>query len=109
MYDRYLTQEDSAAFIKAVSERYTIRALQRLAEHGDRELRRAAILALGFIGDYDMNAVLGRALNDADRGVRLLAENGIRQLWRRDGSPHQRKKIQIIIRFNTSDKHDKAL
>ncbi len=109
LYDRYLTQEDSAAFIKTVSQRYTIGALQRLAENGDRESRRAAILALGFIADYDMNAVLGRALNDPDRGVRLLAENGIRQLWRRDGSPQQRKKIKIIIRLNTSDGHDEAL
>ena len=42
-------------------------------------------MALGFVGDFSQNAALGRALHDRDRGVRLLADNGIRQLWRRDG------------------------
>jgi predicted O-methyltransferase YrrM len=41
--------------------------------------RRAAILALGALGDYTSNTAMGRALQDADRGVRILADNAIRQ------------------------------
>jgi tetratricopeptide (TPR) repeat protein len=39
-------------------------------------------------------------MNDNDRSVRLLAENGIRELWCRDGSPEQRRQLARIIRYN---------
>ena len=75
-YRRYLEDEDSARFVKGVAGRYTVATLERLAEHGSREGRRAATLALGLVADFSSNAVLGRRLKDPDRGVRILAENG---------------------------------
>src|SRR5690606_37653483 len=88
---------------------YTLATLERLAEMGTRMSRRAAVLALGFLADYESNAVLGRALCDEDRGVRLLAENGIRELWRRAGNEDQQQEIGIIIRLNASRQYLEAV
>src|SRR5206468_2954144 len=81
MYEQYLASQDSTAFIKSVSSRYNCGTLERLAAYGPRTVRRAAVLALGILGGYESNGALGRALLDRDRGVRTLAENGIRALW----------------------------
>ena len=109
LYHRYLDDEDAATFVKAVSLRYCVGTLERLAEYGTRLSRRAAIMALGFLGSYDSNDVLGRALHDDDRGVRMLAENGVRDLWCRDGSDSQRQKLGVVIRLNASQQFDEAV
>lgn len=109
LYHRYLDTEDSAAFIKSVSQYYTTASLSRLAEYGDYLSRRAGILALGYLAGYEANAVIGRAMKDADRGVRMLAENGIRQLWHRAGSETQRQKLATIVRLNNSQQFAQAI
>ena len=103
LYQRYLNHEDSANFISTVASRYTIGTLERLAEFGQRTSRRAATMALGFLGDYRSNDVMGRRLSDEDRGVRMLAENSIRELWYRDGNETQRQMLQVIIRLNNAE------
>jgi tetratricopeptide (TPR) repeat protein len=100
LYEKYLDNQDSVAFVNLVSERYAQGTLQRLALSGLREIRRAAILALGFLGDYESNHTLGRALLDEDRTVRTLAENGLRSAWSRMGSEKQRREIAIVARLN---------
>jgi tetratricopeptide (TPR) repeat protein len=80
-----------------------------LADGGNPVLRRAAVMAVGFLGDYSHNAILGRALNDDDRGVRLLADSGIRQLWRRDGNPRQQERLSRICRLNQNDQYAEAI
>lgn len=103
LYQRYLNHEDSATFITAVAARYTLGTIERLAEFGQRTSRRAATMALGFLGDYRSNDVMGRRLSDEDRGVRMLAENSIRELWYRDGNETQRQTLQVIIRLNNAE------
>lgn len=102
LYDQFLADEDSASLIHRVGLRYNQATLVRLMRHPHRLVRRAAALALGYLGDYGVNVVLGRALNDLDRGVRLLAENGIRSVWCRAGSEEQRREISAIIALNTT-------
>ena len=107
-YRQYLSDEDSAAFIKAVSQDYTLGTLERLASHNRRVVRRAAIMALGFLADFAANAVLGRALHDDDRGVRIIAENAICELWQRDGNEAQRQQLRVILRRNASQRYAEA-
>jgi hypothetical protein len=57
-------------------------------------------LALSFCGDMRNNAVLGRALHDPDRGVRMLAESGVSEIWLRDGTPPQQLLLRKIVRLN---------
>ncbi|MCO6456857.1 MAG: tetratricopeptide repeat protein [Pirellulaceae bacterium] len=101
-FGRYLSDEDAAGFIRAVSEQYALATLERLAAGGSAVTRRAAVLAIGYLGNFENNAVLGRALRDDDRGVRVLAESGIRELWVRDGDPRQRQWLRQLIRLNAA-------
>jgi tetratricopeptide (TPR) repeat protein len=100
LYQEYLTTEESAKFVSRVAQSYTLGTLTRLASGGDRSCRRASVLALGYLGDYAVNAALGCALHDDDRGVRMLAENAIREIWRRDGTPQQQHDLERVARWN---------
>ena len=51
-FRRYLESEDSAEFIRSVSQQYTEPTLGRLAQSDRRGTRRAAVMALGFIGSF---------------------------------------------------------
>ncbi len=109
LYRQYLDHQESAEFTRSVSQCYASGTLQRLARHPTRQVRRAAVLALGFLGDYDANHTLGCALLDEDRTVRSLAENGIRTVWARAGNESERQDLGAIIRFNAAQLHEKAL
>ena len=109
LYYQFLDNEDSAGFIRAVTARYTLATLERLAAYGSFHARRAAVLAISFVGDYRQNSILGRSLLDSDRGVRLLADNGIREIWRRDGNQHQRQTLARLVRLNLARNSHEAL
>ncbi len=101
IYRQYLADQNTDGFAARVSQRYAAGSLERLAVAGDRLCRRAAVLAIGLLGDYGSNAALGRALHDADRGVRMLADTWIRVLWQRDGNESQRAELEQIIAENS--------
>jgi len=109
LYRQYLDRQDSATFISRLSQTYTQGTLERLAQHVLAEIRRAAVLALGFVGDYEANHVMGLALVDKDRTVRTLAENGIRHVWTRAGNQRQRQLLGIVIRLNTAQQFEEAV
>ena len=71
--------------------------------------RRAATLALGFFGDYNCNATLGRALWDDDRGVRMIAEEGILRVWLRDGRPSEQSRLRKLAHCNNSQQYRQSL
>jgi tetratricopeptide (TPR) repeat protein len=108
-YEQYLDKQDSADFIGKVSHCYSAGGLERLAVHGHRAVRRAAVLALGVIGDYEANHTLGRALLDEDRTVRTLAENGIRAIWTRAGGDEERQELGLIMRLNAAQHYKDAV
>ncbi len=101
-YQEYLEHPDAEVFSGRVSQFYTPGTLQRLVRHPSREIRRAAVLALGFVGDYTANHPLGCALHDDDRTVRTLAENAIRTVWTRAGNESERAELDAIIHLNTA-------
>lgn len=109
MYKAYLLDQCVDRFQAAVAERYLAGTLERIAEMGDRMDRRAAILALSLLGDYRSNNAMGRALRDDDRGVRMLAENGIRTIWCRHGDKAQRKLLQEIVELNGVRRFESAI
>jgi len=109
LYEKYLDNQDSAGYINQVSARYTQGTLQRLARHLFREVRRAAVLALGFLGDYQCNHTMGRSLVDQDRTVRNLAENGIRSIWTRVGGERDRQELAEIMRLNAAQQYKEVI
>ena len=104
LYHRYLRDEDSAEFIREVASRYTVSSLHRLAANGERATRRAAVMAICFLGSFCDNEVIGRSLIDEDRGVRMLADHGIRQLWTRQGTPAQQQALGRLYRIVSQDR-----
>jgi tetratricopeptide (TPR) repeat protein len=107
-FEAYLDEQDINTFLRAVSERYFIGTLERLALNGERMARRGSVLALGRLSDYQSNAVLGKALVDLDRGVRTLAENAISLIWPRVGlSIHQRRLGAVDEQLDEGD-YDRA-
>jgi tetratricopeptide (TPR) repeat protein len=109
LYEKYLDNQDSAGFINQVSKRYSQGTLQRLAQHPFREVRRSAVLALGFLGDYLCNHTMGRSLLDDDRTVRTLAENGIRSVWTRIGGEPDRQELNNIMRLNAAQQYKEVI
>lgn len=109
LYARYLEDRDAASLVRKLQGHYTQGTLERLATHPLREVRRAAVLALGFIGDYESNAVMGRALLDEDRSVRMLAESGIRSVWIRAGNEAQRQHLAIVTRLIAAQRYEEAV
>jgi tetratricopeptide (TPR) repeat protein len=108
-YQQYLTDENSADFIRSVSRNYTMGSLERLSRYGDRLSRRAAILAIGFVGDFSCNEIMGQAMVDGDRAVRLLADHGIRQIWQRQGTLSQQAVVQRLYRMNEQDRLEEVI
>lgn len=108
LYLRYLDDEESAGFITAVSRHYSIPTLERLAEFGQYLSRRGAILALGYLGSFRSSPTMAHALRDSDRVVRILAENGIFDLWCRDGNDSQQQQMRIVVRLNDAHQFEEA-
>ncbi len=109
LYEQYLDNQDAATFLRKVVWGYTQGTLQRLAEHDSCKVRRGAVLALGLLGDYEVNSALGRALQDADRTVRSLAETAIRNVWIRVGSDEHRQQLGIVVRLNAAQRYQEAI
>ncbi len=109
LYHQYLVDQDTAQFSRRVGQQYTMGSLERLAVIGDRMVRRAAVLAIGLLGDYNSNATLGRSLHDDDRGVRMLAESGIRKLWCRIGTAEHRRLLDAVVELNSTGRLIEAI
>jgi len=107
-YDRYLVDQNVSVFIRSVSSSYTAGSLERIIASGDRAARRGAVLALSRLSDYRSNSTLGRVLSDSDRGVRTLAENGIRRLWMRIGTPAQQRHLAAIGELLEEQDYERA-
>jgi tetratricopeptide (TPR) repeat protein len=108
LYEDYLVNQDASTFTRDVTARYAVGTLERLVGSADRRTRRAAVLALGLVGDYTSNPVLGRSLTDVDRLTRCLAENAIRALWLRDGTEPQRERLERLVQLNSAQQYKDA-
>jgi tetratricopeptide (TPR) repeat protein len=109
LYNRYLEDRDLAAYVEQLSRSYRQGTLERLAQHPLREIRRAAVLALGFLGDYSANHTVGCALCDGDRPVRLLADTAIRSIWARAGDDSQRRELTAVVELNAARHYEEAI
>lgn len=109
LYQQYLKDQEASRFSRKTAECYSQGTLQRLAEHDGRLVRRAAVLALGFLADYEANPTLGKALQDEDRTVRISADNAIRNVWTRAGTEEQQQQLQAILRLNLAQHFQEAI
>jgi tetratricopeptide (TPR) repeat protein len=99
LYLAYLQKHDARSFIGQIMEYYNEASLIRLTGAVCVDTRRAAGLALGFVGTYQANNALGCLLQDHDRSVRLIAESSLKSVWSRDGSEEQRQELYAVMRL----------
>ena len=109
VYERYLESRDTVGFVYTVSKRYTAGTLQRLAAQPDPKVRCAAVLALGYVGDFEVNHTVGRAMQDEDANVRLLAGTASRSVWNRAGGEAHRRQLADTIRLNAARRYREAV
>jgi tetratricopeptide (TPR) repeat protein len=85
-------------FRASVRTRYTEGTLQRVLASADVKARRAAALALGFVGTMDSNPVLAAALADRDVLVQKFAADALWEVWFRAGTPDQNWRLREAAR-----------
>lgn len=108
-YRRYLNSADSPRFAAEVDEYYASTTLTTLLGRGDVEMRRAAALALGMLGDERSIEPLGRALSDDDRGVRLASDDSFRGLLVRNAAPNHHQQLLKVMHLNDGGEYAAAL
>ena len=108
-YRRYLDSADAPKFATEVDEYYSRPTLMTLLSRGDVENRRAAAMSLGMLGDRSSVEPLGRALCDADRGVRLAADDSFRALLVREGAPLHQQQLLKVMHLNDGGEYAAAL
>lgn len=108
-YYRFIDEGNVASFVREVSLHYTPVTLQRVVRFGGRAGRRGAALALTLIGGPDGAAAVGEALQDEDRGVRMIAEQGLPAMWLRAAGPEAALLLQSVLRLNAMGDHLEAL
>jgi tetratricopeptide (TPR) repeat protein len=109
LYRRYLDTENSADFIRTVASYYSLPTLHRIALGGDRVSRRAAMMAVCFIGGNESFETIGHGLRDDDRAVRLLAEDGSGNVWLRSASKGAQQSLQVVVRHICSQELESAI
>lgn len=85
-------------FRSAVRQRYTEGTLQRLLVSPAVKARRAAALALSFLGSRESNAALAAALHDPDFLVQRFAADALWEVWFRGGTPEQNQRLREAVR-----------
>lgn len=94
-------------FKKGVESRYTEGTLVRLLSATNREVRQAAVLALGLTGTIKVNALLAARLHDEDSTVSELAADALWSVWFRADSRENNQELQRLMRLDV-DKHTAA-
>ena len=93
-------KEALEVFKHRVAERYNEGTLLRLVANGDAECRRAALLALGFLGT--MNACPGIAAclrKEEERETARIAADTLWTLWFRGDTPANNQELQRLARL----------
>ena len=95
-FDTFLRNQDIEAFRLSVMSRYGEGTLARLAQSGGTKAKRAAVLALGLLGSYEVNDVVAKRLADPDPVVRNLASNALWAIWFRADSAENNATLEQV-------------
>lgn len=78
---------DAEALAQTVQASWKPLTICELLNDPDCDVRRAAAVVLGFVGDRQVVACLAKALRDVDPQVNEMAEFGLMSIWFQGGSP----------------------
>src|SRR5688572_8540732 len=83
-------------FKRNVAARYTLSTLARLLQNSDAEIRQAAVLALGLLGNMTVNRMIADRLHDSDTKVRAMASEALWSLWLRADTPDNNHELKRL-------------
>jgi tetratricopeptide (TPR) repeat protein len=108
-YETYLRDHDIDAFRQHVSARYMEGTLVRLIEAPNIQARRAALLALGLFGSFEVNAPVAKALRDPDPTVRSIADNALWAIWFRADTPENNGTLERVGALISQQRFEEAI
>jgi tetratricopeptide (TPR) repeat protein len=108
-YETFLRDHDINAFRQHVSARYMEGTLARLIESPNVQARRAAVLALGLFGSFEVNAAVAKAMRDSDPTVRDLADNALWAIWFRADTPENNATVATVSRLISQHRFEEAI
>jgi tetratricopeptide (TPR) repeat protein len=108
-FEAYLRDQDIDAFRRQVSARYTDGTLARLIDSPKVQARRAALLALGLFGGFEVNAAVARGLRDPDPTVRRLADNALWAIWFRADTPENNAALERVSDLVHQQRFEEAI
>jgi tetratricopeptide (TPR) repeat protein len=102
-------QDGMREFRDAVHNKYSEGTLTRMLAFGEVRTRRAAVLALGFIGTMNSNAAVATCLLDGDLLVQRFAADALWEIWFRAGTDEQNHQLQQALCQPDADRVRAAL
>jgi tetratricopeptide (TPR) repeat protein len=94
---------------QVLSEKYPQETLINLLNHEMALTRRAAVYALGFIGDMDAVPPLAESLKHPDSGTRFNAEQALWEVWFRSGDAAVDAKLQEGMNEIKKERYEAAI
>jgi tetratricopeptide (TPR) repeat protein len=96
-------QKSLLRFKRSVEARYNPATLERLLHSSFAEVRQSAILALGLIGTFQVNANLAKCLHDEDAVARTLTEQALRSIWLRADTAENNRELHRLMDLVVSE------
>lgn len=109
LYEQYQRDEDCPTFVRNVSQKYAVGTIEKLAASKEANTRKAAVLALGFLGDVHNTPTLGKLIQDPCSVIRSMAEQAIQQAWFRVGTEKEQKELLHIERLNMANEYERVV
>jgi tetratricopeptide (TPR) repeat protein len=108
-YEEFLESRDPDQFSQKVLARYNESTLIKLLESTKPETRRAAVLALGYVGGPKANAAVGDCMRDEDLFVRSFSENALWGIWFRSSNADNNRELSAIRNLVSEERIEEAL
>jgi len=104
-----LASGDVGKLAHSVRSRWRPREVACLLRHDNSELRRAAAVALAFVGDEACIGPLTRALHDDDWRVNDVAEHALWSIWFRAGNHAATEPFQQGLCYLNAEDYGRAI
>jgi tetratricopeptide (TPR) repeat protein len=104
-----LERQDPDALAQSVLARWRPVELGGLLNQPAEQVRRAAALVLGLVGDRDCIGPLSRSLRDADAQVREMAEHALWSIWFRQGTGPAAEAFAHGVELMGQEQHRQAI
>lgn len=110
VYDRLWYVARNVAFVLGrIGKEEGVKFLKQIINHPDLRVRKEVIISLTKIQSKESGALLASALDDQDKGIRILAARGLAQKKEKGAIPALMKIIQSDLFIDTESEEKKQM